>query len=60
MDDPCTDKQYNDKGDSESMISAFNFLKSLSYLKDRTNQTTGDKYPARQEIVSNNRGIIND
>jgi hypothetical protein len=56
FDDPCVSP--NDLGDAEDMISSFNFLKGLSYLTLRTNETTGEKYPYERHIVSRNRKII--
>ena len=55
FDDPCTSP--NDLGDAEDMISAFNFLKGLSYLTLRKNEETGEKYPYERHIVSNRKRI---
>ena len=57
FDDPCVSQ--NDLGDAEDMISAFNFLKGLSYLTLRKNEETGEKYPYERHIVSNRKKINN-
>ena len=56
FDDPCVSP--SDHGDAEDMISAFNFLKGISYLTLRTNQTTGEKYPAERHIVRNRITVV--
>ena len=58
MDDPCVNEK-TDKGDSEMMITAFTFLKGLSYDVKSKDPKTGELLFDTRHIVSNNGIILN-